>query len=117
MGRLLDDALKLLLPLLPVGPIALVAMAPALASPQPGKHGIDGLFAQSNIRGGHLVCRFYWFRANGEMPDGSAIETFDDLYGRVVARVGSAQLVDREIDANLAGVWSGWVNGCREAYS
>ncbi|HZP86258.1 MAG TPA: hypothetical protein VFB54_05520, partial [Burkholderiales bacterium] len=47
-----------------------MAQAPAVASPQPGKHGVDGLFSQSTIEyagGGHLVCKFYWFRANGEV--------------------------------------------------
>jgi hypothetical protein len=57
------------------------------------------------------------FYPNGEMPPGEPIETFDGLYARVVERVGSAPLVDREIDQHLAGAWSEFVNGCRTTYS
>lgn len=53
----------------------------------------------------------------GTMPEGKPIETFDELYGLVVARVGSAQPVDREIDEYLAGSWNEYVRGCRETYS
>lgn len=42
-----------------------LAAAPAVAPPQPGKHGVDGLFSQSFIERGRLVCNFYWFRADG----------------------------------------------------
>jgi hypothetical protein len=54
---------------------------------------------------------------NGEMPDGTPIETFDELYKHVVARVGNAQTVDRGIDEVLAGSWDEYVRGCRETYS
>ena len=57
------------------------------------------------------------FYPSGEMQDGTPIATFDELYGHVVAVVGSAQLVDREIDKYLAEEWSEYVNGCRETYS
>jgi hypothetical protein len=57
------------------------------------------------------------FYPSGEMPDGTPISTFDELYRHVVARVGSASLVDREIDQHLAGAWSEFVNGCRETYA
>jgi hypothetical protein len=53
----------------------------------------------------------------GGMPDGTPLQTFDDVYSRVVARVGSSQLVDREIDKNLASAWGEWVQGCRETYA
>jgi hypothetical protein len=54
---------------------------------------------------------------NGEMPDGTPIETFDELYKHVVARVGNAQAVDRGIDEVLAGSWDEYVRGCRDTYS
>ncbi len=57
------------------------------------------------------------FYPSGEMPDGTAISTFDELYRHVIARVGSASLVDREIDQHLAGAWVEFVNGCRETYA
>jgi hypothetical protein len=57
------------------------------------------------------------FYPSGEMPPGPPISTFDDLYGHVVARVGSTQLVDQEIDSYLAGSWVEYVNGCRETYA
>jgi len=57
------------------------------------------------------------FYPSGEMPDGPPIATFDELYRHVVARVGSASLVDREIDQQLAGAWGEFVNGCRETYA
>lgn len=57
------------------------------------------------------------FYPSGEMPAGTPIETFDDLYSHVVARIGSAQLVDRAIDEQLAGSWHQFVNGCREQYA
>jgi hypothetical protein len=53
----------------------------------------------------------------GEMPPGTIIETFDDLYGHVVALVGDARPVDQEIDLLLASSWGEFVNGCRESYS
>lgn len=57
------------------------------------------------------------FYPDGELPPGSPIETFDDLYEHVVARVGNRQVVDRAIDEQLAGAWREFVNGCREHYS
>lgn len=65
-------------------------------------HGIDDL------------AKFY---PGGEMPPGTVIETFDDLYGHVVALVGDARPVDQEIDLLLAGHWGEYVEGCRESYS
>jgi hypothetical protein len=57
------------------------------------------------------------FYPSGEMPAGTPIETFDDLYKHVVARVGSAQPVDQGIDEYLAGCWNEYVRGCHETYS
>lgn len=57
------------------------------------------------------------FYPGGKMPSGSAIATFDELYGHVVARVGSARTVDKAIDEQLAGAWSEFINGCRETYA
>jgi hypothetical protein len=57
--------------------------------------------------------RFY---PDGAAPSGTPITTFDDLYGRVVARVGNAQPVDQGIDELLAGSWDEFVRGCRERY-
>jgi hypothetical protein len=57
------------------------------------------------------------FYPDGELPAGSPIETFDDLYGHVVAKVGDPQMVDRAIDEQLAGAWREFVNGCRDQYS
>lgn len=54
------------------------------------------------------------FYPSGEMPPGSPISTYDELYGHVVARVGSAPAVDRAIDEYLAQSWAEYVNGCRE---
>jgi hypothetical protein len=45
------------------------------------------------------------------------IETFDELYERVVATVGSARSVDQVIDKYLADHWAEFVNGCRETYT
>lgn len=53
----------------------------------------------------------------GEMPPGTIIATFDDLYGNVVALVGDARLVDQEIDLLLATCWGEFVNGCRDTYA
>ena len=44
-----------------------MAQAPAVAPPQPGQHGVDGLYSQSTIERGRLICKFYWFRADGEV--------------------------------------------------
>lgn len=57
------------------------------------------------------------FYPDGQLPAGSPIETFDDLYGHVVARVGDPQMVDQAIDEQLAGAWREFVNGCRDQYS
>jgi phosphoribosylcarboxyaminoimidazole (NCAIR) mutase len=57
------------------------------------------------------------FYPDGEMPSGTPIATFDELYGHVVARVGSAQAIDQGIDECLAGAWSEYVRGCREQYA
>jgi len=57
------------------------------------------------------------FYPAGEMPDGTPIETFDELYGHVVVKVGSARPVDQVIDKYLADHWAEFVNGCRETYS
>lgn len=57
------------------------------------------------------------FYRDGEMPSGSPIATFDDLYSHVIARVGSAQQIDQAIDAVMAGAWNEFVRGCREQYS
>ena len=54
---------------------------------------------------------------SGEMPPGTIIATFDDLYGNVVALVGDARLVDQEIDLLLARCWGEFVNGCRDTYA
>lgn len=56
------------------------------------------------------------FYPDGGMPPGSPIETFDDLYGHVVARVGNSQMIDAAIDELLAASWSEFVNGCRSHY-
>lgn len=57
------------------------------------------------------------FYPDHTLPPGSPIDTFDDLYEHVVARVGNRQVVDRAIDEQLAGSWREFVNGCREQYS
>src|ERR1022692_236487 len=57
------------------------------------------------------------FYPSGEMPPGTAIATFDDLYGHVVALVGDARPVDQEIDLLLARCWGEFVNGCRDNYA
>ena len=56
------------------------------------------------------------FYPGGGLPPGSPIETFDDLYEHVVARVGDARTIDAAIDELLAGSWSGFVDGCRSHY-
>jgi hypothetical protein len=53
------------------------------------------------------------FYPGGGLPPGTPIETFDDLYGHVVAKVGDARTIDAAIDELLAGSWSEFVNGCR----
>ena len=57
------------------------------------------------------------FYPGGQLPPGSPIETFDDLYEHVVAALGSAGAVDSAIDEQLAGSWREFVNGCRDHYS
>lgn len=57
------------------------------------------------------------FYPGGQLPAGSPIETFDDLYEHVVAKVGNTDVVDRGIDEQLANSWRVYVNGCRESYS
>jgi hypothetical protein len=56
------------------------------------------------------------FFPSGEMPAGTPIETFDDLYRHVVELVGNAPLVDREIDRYLDEAWGEFVRGCCETY-
>jgi len=56
------------------------------------------------------------FYPGGSVPPGSPIETFDDLYGHVVSRVGDSRAIDAAIDELLAGSWSEFVNGCRSHY-
>jgi hypothetical protein len=53
----------------------------------------------------------------GSMPAGQPIETFDDLYRSVVARVRNAATVDRGIDEYLAAAWNEYVRGCHETYA
>jgi hypothetical protein len=46
------------------------AVAAALPPPQAGKHGVDGFYCSSEIDyggGGHLICKFYWFRPDGTL--------------------------------------------------
>jgi hypothetical protein len=57
------------------------------------------------------------FYPAGDMPAGTPIDTFDDLYDHVVARVGTAEPVDQVIDEALDGAWGEFVNGCRETYA
>jgi hypothetical protein len=56
------------------------------------------------------------FYPGAGLPPGSPIETFDDLYGHVVSRVGDSRMIDAAIDELLAGSWSEFVNGCRSHY-
>lgn len=56
------------------------------------------------------------FYPGGGLPPGSPIETFDDLYGHVVSRVGDSRTIDAAIDELLAGSWSEFVSGCRSHY-
>jgi hypothetical protein len=51
------------------------------------------------------------------MPEMSPIAGFDDLYSRVIARVGGAELVDQGIDDVLADARPEFVRGCHERYS
>jgi hypothetical protein len=53
------------------------------------------------------------FYPDGGVPPGSPIETFDDLYGHVVARLGDSRAIDAAIDEMLAASWLEFVNGCR----
>ncbi len=57
------------------------------------------------------------FYPEGGLPAGTPLETFDDLYEHVVARVGNRPMVDHAIDEQLAGSWREYVNGCREQYA
>jgi hypothetical protein len=56
------------------------------------------------------------FFPEGGLPPGTPIETFDDLYGRVVACVGDSREIDAAIDQLLAASWMEFVNGCRSHY-
>jgi hypothetical protein len=56
------------------------------------------------------------FYPSGAMPQGTVLETFDDLYEHVVARLG-ARPVDAAIDKWLSDNWWEYVNGCRQNYS
>lgn len=53
----------------------------------------------------------------GEMPEGTVLGTFDDVYERIVARVGDRGLVDGVIDQSLAAAWGEYVAGCRRTYA
>lgn len=57
------------------------------------------------------------FYPNGEMPDGTPFETFDDVYEHVVARIGNRAEIDHLIDETLADAYVEFVNGCRETYA
>ena len=57
------------------------------------------------------------FYPSGGLPDGEPIATFDDLYERVVARVGQSATVDRYIDECLASSYNEYVRGCHEQYA
>jgi len=57
------------------------------------------------------------FYPGGAMPEGTPLETFDDLYAHVVAKTGDAPAVDGAIDELLAGSWREFVNGCRDTYA
>jgi hypothetical protein len=57
------------------------------------------------------------FYPGDEMPEGEPIATFDDLYDRVVARVGQPATVDRYIDDCLAASYNEYVRGCHEQYA
>jgi hypothetical protein len=59
---------------------------------------------------------FKRFYPDGQMPQGSIIDTFDDLYARVVARVGSPRPVDEGIDRYLRNSFNEYVQGCRTEY-
>jgi hypothetical protein len=56
------------------------------------------------------------FYPGGGLPPGTPIETFDDLYNHVVARVGDSRAIDTAIDELLAASWLEFVNGCRSHY-
>jgi hypothetical protein len=57
------------------------------------------------------------FYPGGAMPDGTPLDTFDDLYAHVVAMIGDSATIDREIDGVLVGAWTEFVNGCREHHA
>jgi hypothetical protein len=57
-----------------------------------------------------------FYPAAAGVPPGSPVETFDDLYGHVVSRVGDSRMIDTAIDELLAASWSEFVNGCRSHY-
>jgi hypothetical protein len=52
-----------------------------------------------------------------EMPSGSVLATFDDLYEHVVRWVGNAAKVDRAIDQMLSEAWGEYVSGCHQTYA
>lgn len=56
------------------------------------------------------------FYPSGGLPPGTPIETFDDLYSHVVARLGDSRAIDAAIDDLLAASWLEFVNGCRSHY-
>lgn len=76
--------------------------------------GVIRMFTFLPLGGFDDLNKFY---PNGEMPAGSVLETFDDLYEHVIARVGNARPVDQAIDKWLADNWWEYVNGCRQTYA
>jgi hypothetical protein len=57
-----------------------------------------------------------YFR-DGQLPQGTALDTFDALYLRVIEVTGESRAVDEKIAAFLSGCWEDWASGIRDRHS
>jgi hypothetical protein len=57
-----------------------------------------------------------YFR-DSPMPEGTSLDTFDELYMKVIDVEAGQQMVDERIVAFLDGRWDDWVSGIRDRHS
>jgi hypothetical protein len=51
------------------------------------------------------------------MPEGTSLDTFDEVYTKVVEAEAGQQVVDERIVAFLNGCWDDWISGIRDRHS
>jgi hypothetical protein len=79
--------------------------------------GAISIMVFQRLESGRGITELAQYFPDGQLPQGTALDTFDALYLRVIEVAGEARAVNEKIAAFLSGCWEDWASGIRDRHS